>query len=102
MFNDLWDLSLMLCNFSSDFIYLLSRKEIIKKSQSTDLDYQIQTLRLTLIALIISIVWLLFNPIWFPQAKLKYDFMRIFLLFVALFAVFTTYIVYKKKLKYST
>lgn len=92
----------MLSKFALDIIYFLSRRENIKTSQSTDLDYQIQTLRLTFIALIISIVWLLFNPIWFPQAKLKYDFMRIILLFVALFAVFTTYIVYKKKLKYGT
>ena len=44
-------------------------------------------------------VWFIFNPIWFPQAELKYDFMRFFLLGVASLATVVTYINYKRKLK---
>lgn len=74
-----------------------SRKERIFL-KSPNIEYQIKTLRWTIVALIFSIVWLAFNPIWFPQAKLEYDFMRIFLLFTALLATFTAYLTYKRKL----
>ena len=67
--------------------------------RSSDLDDQIKTLRWTIVALFLSVVWLAFNPIWFPQAKLEYDFMRIFLIFTALLAAFTAYLTYKRKLK---
>ena len=66
--------------------------------RSSDLDDQIKTLGWTIVALFLSVVWLAFNPIWFPQAKLEYDFMRMFLMFTALLGVFTAYLIYKRKL----
>ncbi len=62
-------------------------------------DPQIDILRLTLIGLIFSMVWFIFNPIWFPKAELKYDFSRFFLLGVASLATVVTYRTYKRKLK---
>jgi len=70
-----------------------------KTTISSSLDSQIDILRLTLIVLILSMVWFIFNPIWFPQAELKYDFMRFFLLGVASLATVVTYKNYKRKLK---
>lgn len=68
-------------------------------ADSSDSSDQIKILRFTLVALVLSIVWLIFNPIWFPQAKLKYDFGRIFLLFVALLAATIAYLTYKRRLR---
>lgn len=61
-------------------------------------DPQIDILRLTLIGLILSMVWFIFNPIWFPKAELKYDFSRFFLFGVASLATVVTYRTYKRKL----
>ena len=66
---------------------------------SRSYDSQIDLLRLTIIVLVLSMVWLIFNPIWFPKAELKYDFMRFYLLGVAFVATVVAYIKYKRKLK---
>jgi len=50
------------------------------------------------VALILSIVWFIFNPIWFPQANLKYDYGRIFLLLLAVFAAIIAFNKYKKNI----
>jgi len=62
-------------------------------------DDGLNTLRFTLVALILSMVWLIFNPIWFPKSELKYDFMRFFLFGVALLATVVTYMNYKRTLR---
>lgn len=69
-----------------------------KTTLSRSSDSPIDILRYTLIALLLSMVWFILNPIWFPQAEFKYDFMRFFLLGVASLAVVVTYITYKRKL----
>lgn len=73
-------------------------QHIMMHFKSSEFNDQIKILRFTLIALVLSIIWLVFNPIWFPQAKLKYDLGRIFLLFVAILAATIAYITYKRKL----
>lgn len=78
-------------------IYPDGRQKETTLSRSSD--PQIDILRFTLIVLILSIVWFIFNPIWFPQAELKYDFSRFFLLGVASLATVVTYRTYKRKLK---
>lgn len=84
--------------FLSNSLCLFLYQHRMMHLKSSDSNDQIKTLRFTLIALILSIIWLVFNPIWFPQAKLKYDLGRIFLLFVALLAATIAYITYKRKL----
>jgi len=70
-----------------------------KTNRSRSSDPQIEILRLVLIVLILSMVWFIFNPIWFPKAELKYDFSRVFLLGVASLTTVVTYRTYKRKLK---
>ena len=80
-----------------NFINIIQDKGVIAKSKK--LDDKLNMLRYTLITLFLSVIWLMFNPIWFPQAKLKYDFMRFFLLAVAFLAIIVTYRNYKRILQ---
>ena len=80
------------------FIYLHSGLGKGTFSGSSERDSKLNIVRFTLVALILSMVWLVFNPVWFPQAELKYDFMRIFFLGVALLATIIAYLNYRRML----
>lgn len=57
-------------------------------------------LRWTLVALIFSLCWLLFRPIWFPvKSPIKYDYYRLILLLMVIIATLNTYILYRRGIK---
>lgn len=77
-------------------IYFYSKKRGKENSQ-LDLEQRDKITRWTLAALIFSLCWLVFRPIWFPGENVKYDFFRILLIFTTIVAIITTYIKYAKK-----
>jgi len=77
-------------------IYYYAKKSRKGNSQ-INLDKRDRILRMTLAALILSLSWLIFRPIWFPGENIKYDFFRILLIFTTIVAIITTYIKYIEK-----
>lgn len=77
-------------------IYYYAKKRGRGNSQ-LNLDKRDVILRWTLAALISSLTWLTFRPIWFKGENIKYDFFRILLIFTTIVAIITTYIKYIEK-----
>ena len=76
------------------FMYYRSRAEGSRIQDSVE---KVKTLRLSIAALILSIILALFYPIWYQESSKVYDPERLLLLAIAIIALITLYILYKRE-----